>query len=103
MRPISYTFTATAAGSSNWLPVDAYVPNAIYGLKVTSTGAGCQVEGTYDNVFATTTPYGFVLSTAFQALTTTTAGAVTLPVRAFRITASAAGTFGLVITQQGTQ
>jgi hypothetical protein len=101
MRPQTLTFTATAAGQSQWVPVDAYVPNAVHGVQLTSTGVAATVQGTYNNPFATTTPAAFTVSTSLAAVTGVSQAAVTLPVRAFRIDASGAGTFVLDLTQQG--
>ena len=107
MRPTVLSFTATGAASSQWVPTDIYVPNSLYALQLTSTGMKVSVECTVDNPYTTSTAALASFAPTATALTSATSLQVnashTTPVRAFRLTATGAGTFGLTIVQQGMQ
>lgn len=105
MRPTVLSFTATGAASSNWVPTDIYVPNSLYSLQLTSTGMKVSVDCTVDDPFTTGTLASFApTATALVSATGTQVNAThSTPVRAFRLTTTGAGTFGLTIVQQGTQ
>ena len=104
MRPTVLNFTATGSGNSAWVPVDTYVPAAQYALVLRTTGNSVSTEMTYDDPFATSAPLAIpVTATNLASATTTQFATHMTPVRAFRLNASAAGTYSLTIVQQGTQ
>lgn len=105
MRPTVLSFTATGAGSSQWVPVDIYVPNSLYTLQLTSTGAKVSVEATVDDPYTTGTLNAYApTATALTSATgTLVVASHSLPTRAFRLTATSAGTWGLTVVQQGTK
>jgi hypothetical protein len=105
MRPTVLSFTATGAVSSQWVPVDIYVPNSLFALQLTSTGQTCSVQCTVGDPYTTGTLASFApTATALTSATGTQVNAThSTPVRAFRLSAAGAGTFGLTIVQQGTQ
>ncbi len=105
MRPTKLSYTATGAVASQAVPVDVYTSAAEFGLQLTTTGVAVSVQATTDNVFdSAVTPNWFALtSTAFTSATSSVQGSHNVPVRAFRLNPSGAGTFSLTVVQQGTR
>lgn len=104
MRPTVLNFTATGSSASAWVPVDTYVPAAQFAMVLRTTGNAVSAEMTYDDPFATSVPLAIpVTATNMASATTTQVATHMTPVRAFRLNASAAGTYSLTIVQQGTK
>src|SRR5574337_1002401 len=98
MRPVKISYTAAAAGTSNAAVVDHYQCPINIGFVLTLTGTiTASVQHTYDDVLdSTVTPAWFDHATV-KAVTSTTEGTYTSPIRFIRINKTA-GTGSAVLT-----
>jgi hypothetical protein len=89
MRPKSKTLTAT--GSTAWIPVNYRQEDFNIGIQIDVTGTitSWAVEVTMDDVFdSTVTPVAVAAPSPLDTGTTDEIGALTVPCRAIRLTAT---------------
>lgn len=91
MRPASVSKTASATGTTAWLPLDITQNpfNASLNVKLSAT-ATYGVEYTYDDVFdSTVTPTAWPLTAIPAGSTTNKDAGLTAPIRAVRLNVAA--------------